>query len=254
MVSPRLVAQFKTQLMREENGKKALSDATVRRILGTLKNFFGWMTRTRYIEFDPTIEVQLPKLPEPEADNLSAVAVEKILAAAIAETTLPERNLALLLILLHGFRASEVCLLNIEDYVDQTRLKIRKAKADSKGLVPLNRAGREAIDQYLEWRRAQGDELMPDSPIFVSHSRQNPGARLTYGAIRKTIDNLSEKTGIDFHSHQGRHTFATNHLLAGMNPHHIMTIMRQKSFNNFRRYTKAVEQAAAEAEFYRFED
>lgn len=254
MVSPRMVAQFKNYLMQKENGKRVRSDATGRRILGTLKTFFGWMVRSRYIEFDPTLEVELPKLPEPEANNLSATEVEKILAAALNKTTLPERNLAILLILLHGFRASEVCALNMGDYLDQTRLRIRQSKADSKGIVPLNQAAREALNEYLTWCETQGQEMDSESPMFVSYSRQNAGTRLTYGGIRTLVDKLSEKTGIDFHSHQGRHTFGTNHVLMGMNPHHIMTLMRQKSATNFRRYTKAAEQAAAEAEFYKFED
>ncbi|MBW4445136.1 MAG: tyrosine-type recombinase/integrase [Plectolyngbya sp. WJT66-NPBG17] len=254
MVSPRMVAQFKDHLIQEEKGKRVRSDATVRRILGTLKNFLGWMTRSRYIEFDPTLEVELPKLPEPEANNLSVTEVERILAAALNETTLPERNLAILLILLHGFRASEVCALNMGDYVDRTRLRIRQSKADSKGVVPLNQAAREAIHEYLTWCEAQGQEMDAESPMFVSYSRQNAGTRLTYGGIRTLVDKLSERTGINFHSHQGRHTFGTNHVLMGMNPHHIMTIMRQKSATNFRRYTKAAEQAAAEVEFYKFED
>lgn len=253
MVSPRLVAQFKEHLMREQSSKRVLSDATVRRILGTLKNFFGWMTRVRYIEFDPTLEVELPKLPEPEARNLPDKAVEKILAAALSETTLPERNLAILWLLLHGFRASEVCGLNMEDYIDGTRLRIREAKAGSTGTVPLNREARAVIDLYLEWGRAQGQAMNPESPMFVSHSRQNAGARLTYGSVRTLVDKLRDRTGIDFTSHQGRHTFGTNHVLMGMNPHHIMTIMRQKNPVNFRRYTKAAEQAAAESEFYKFE-
>ncbi|MBD2082535.1 tyrosine-type recombinase/integrase [Leptolyngbya sp. FACHB-17] len=253
MVSPRLVAQFKEHLLREKSGQRVLSDASVRRILGTLKNFFGWMTRSRYLDFDPTLEIELPKLPEPEARSLPDQAVEEILAAALSETTLPERNLAILLLLLHGLRASEVCNLNQEDY-DGTRLRIRKAKADSKGTVPLNREAREVVDRYLEWCKVQGQAMSPESPMFVSYSPQNAGARLTYGGIRTLVDKLRERTGINFTSHQGRHTFATNHVLMGMNPHHIMTIMRQKNPINFRRYTKAAEQAAAENEFYKFEN
>ncbi len=251
MVSPRLVAQFKDYL-EQETGKKKRSAATVRRILGTLKNFLDWMARSRYLEFDPSTEVQLPKLPEPEAGNLSPAQIEQILAA-VNETTLPERNLAMMMLLLHGLRASEVCKLNVEDYLDHTRIRIKQSKADSKGFVPLNQAGRTAIQGYLEWRKGLGHTLEVEAPMFVSHSRQNAGARLTYGAIRKTIDKLSAITGIDFHSHQGRHSFATSYLLKGMNPHHIMTIMRQKSTQNFRRYSKAAEQAAAEEEFYKFE-
>lgn len=158
MVSPRLVAQFKEHLMREEKGQRVRSDATVRRILGTLKNFFGWMTRSRYLEFDPTLEIDLPKLPEPEAENLSQSEVERILDAALSETTLPERNLAILLLLLHGFRASEVCALNLEDYQDGTRLRIRQSKADSKEMVPLNAAGKAALNGYLGWRQERGDK------------------------------------------------------------------------------------------------
>lgn len=253
MVNPRLVAQFKEHLLRERSGQRVLSDATVRRILGTLKNFFGWMTRSRYLDFDPTLEVGLPKMPEPEARNLSDQAVEEILAAVLSETTLPERNLAILILLLHGLRASEVCGLNLEDYIDRTRLHIRKAKSDSKGMVPLNREARLVLDQYLEWCGEQEQAMSPESPMFVSYSPQNAGARLTYGGIRTLVDKLRDRTGIEFTSHQGRHTFGTNHVLMGMNPHHIMTIMRQKNPMNFRRYTKASEQAAAENEFYKFE-
>ena len=50
-------------------------------------------------------------------------------------------------------------------------------------------------------------------------------------------------------AHQLRHTFATNLVISGMSPYHAMTLMRQKSFRNFRRYAKAAERAAAEAEF-----
>ncbi|MGG6279996.1 tyrosine-type recombinase/integrase [Leptolyngbya sp. AN03gr2] len=72
--------------------------------------------------------------------------------------TLSERNLAILLLLLYGLRASEVCKLNMEDYIDRTRLRIRKAKSDSKRTIPLNQEAREVLDQYLEWCEAQGQE------------------------------------------------------------------------------------------------
>ena len=44
-VTPRIVAQFKTHLLRTdpEDGLRVLADATVSRSLGTLKNFYGWM-------------------------------------------------------------------------------------------------------------------------------------------------------------------------------------------------------------------
>lgn len=249
-VTPRQIAQFKSHLLRTdpETGQRVLSDASVRRILGTVKLFFGWMTRTRYLSFDPTTEIELPKLTEPEAQNLTPTEVEKIYQA-IAQSTLPERNLALIAILMHGLRANEVAALNQEDF-DGHRLRIRQAKADSKGLVPLTTDAIASVNTYLAWRQQRGEVIQPASPLFVSHSRRNAGQRLSYEGIRKVIDAISEKTGIDFHAHRCRHTFATNLVLQGMNPYHVMTLTRHRSVQSFRRYTKAADQAAAEAAFY----
>jgi len=46
------------------------------------------------------------------------------------------------------------------------------------------------------------------------------------------------ETGLDLHAHQFRHTFATDLVLKGMNPYHVMTLTRHKSVQSFRRYTK----------------
>lgn len=249
-VTPRQVAQFKAHLMRMdlETERQALSDATVRRVLGTLKNFLGWMTRSRYIGFDPSIEVVLPTLTEPEAQNLSDLEVEQI-HQAILQGSMPERNLALMSVLMHGLRANEVSALNREDF-DGRRLTIRVAKADSKGAVPLTQEAIQRLETYLSWRQNQGEPIQPSSPLFVSHSRRNLGQQLSYEGIRKVVDALAEKTGIEFHAHRCRHTFATNLVLKGMNPYHVMTLTRHKSVQSFRRYTKAADQAAAEAAFY----
>jgi len=42
-VTARQITQFKAHLLRKENGERMLSDATVKRILGTLKAFYGWL-------------------------------------------------------------------------------------------------------------------------------------------------------------------------------------------------------------------
>jgi integrase/recombinase XerD len=247
-VTPRQITQFKVHLMRKDTQeKRVLSDASVVRILGTLKNFYGWMQRSRHVEFDPTAEVQVPKLKEPTAQNLSDEQVEQILEA-VAKTRQPERDLAIFAVLSHGLRATSIALLNVEDY-DGQRLFIREDKSDSKGQVPLGKAAQQTLDFYLEWRRGEGEALTPEMPLFITRSRE----RIAYSTIRKLVDRISEKTGIDFHAHNFRHTFGTNFVLKGMNPYHVMSIMRIKSPSTFKRYTKAAEQAAAEAEFRKFE-
>lgn len=249
-VTPRQVAQFKTHLLRVDldTNKRVLKDSSACRILGTLKNFYGWLLQSQYISADPTIAIELPKLVEPEAQNLDDITVEQILQAA-TNSSIPERNLTIVSVLLHGLRASEVVNLNLEDY-DGQRLNIREAKADSKGKVPLAAQTKLRLDLYLEWRERQGHSIDPISPIFISESNRNRGQRLSYDGIYKVVKEFEKAISVSIHPHLFRHTFATNLMLRGMNPYHVMTMTRHRSSASFRRYTKAADQAAAEAAFY----
>jgi integrase/recombinase XerD len=248
-ITPRLVAQYKAYLMRTEptTGKRVLADASVVRILQTFKSFLGWMARSGYIDRYPSADVVAPKLTEPEANNLSDQQVEAILNAAM-ETSLPERNMALLMVLGHGLRAAEVSALDVGDY-DGQRLKIQQAKADSNGTVPIDLDTQQWVQQYLDWRESNGEVLTDEHPLFASHSNRNQGQRMGYHAIQKLMKGLATTVGFDFHAHQFRHTFATNLILKGMNPYHVMTLTRHKSPQNFRRYTKAADVIAAEKAF-----
>lgn len=248
-VTPRQVAQFKAYLLRIDpvTGKRSLSDASAKRILQTLKNFLGWMTQSGYLDRNPSHAVHLPKLQEPEANHLSNDQVQAILNAAL-ESSLPERNLAVLSVLRHGLRAQEVCNLTIEDF-DGQRVKIRKAKADSKGTVPIDLEAQQRVQHYLQWRETQGIPLAPTDPLFASHSHRNAGQPMGYHAIQKLMKSLAKTVGFPFHAHQFRHTFATHLVLQGMNPYHAMTLTRHKSAQTFRRYTKAADELAAEQAF-----
>lgn len=246
-VTPRQIAQFKHYLQREADGARVFSDATVCRILGTLKNFYGWLHRTGYVSHNPTAEVALPKLAEPEALNLAATQVTAIFDA-LQTTSLPERNLALFALLAHGLRPSEPCGLNVCDF-DGQRVHIRQAKADSKGKVPLKPWAIASLQAYLGWRLLQGETIVPATPLFVSYSNRNPGARITYDTVRKLTAQLCSKVGFEFHAHQFRHTFATEQVLKGVNPYHVQTLTRHRDQRSFRRYTKAADYAAAEQSF-----
>jgi integrase/recombinase XerD len=207
----------------------------------------GWMARSGYLDRDPTSEISLPKLVEPEANNLTDEQVQAILNAAM-ESSLPERNMALLAVLRHGLRAQEVSNLNMADF-DGQRLKIREAKADSKGTVPIDLDAQMWLQQYCQWREDKGDVLTDESPLFASHSNRNQGERMGYHTIQKLMKGISATVGFDFHAHQFRHTFATNLVLKGINPYHVMTLTRHKSPQTFRRYTKAADALAAEKAF-----
>lgn len=245
-VSARQVAQFKDFLL---HGNKPLSAATVRRVLGTLGNFYEWMVATGYVEKNPAKGVDLPKVKEPEAQNLTDAQVAKIYAAT-EDSMVPLRDRALIAVLGSGLRAQSVSALELRDY-DQQSLHVRTDKNNSHGTVPLAAATVNALEDYLEWRSRQGEGLTLASPLFVSHSNRNRGDRLSYQGIRKVVDTLAEKSGVDFHAHQLRHTFGTNLALSGIDAADGMTLMRHKSVAVYRRYTQAALERRASDAFYR---
>jgi len=72
---------------------------------------------------------------------------------------------------------------------------VRQDKADSKGLCRWMRKEYKRF-KHIWWRVSQG-EVLPESPLFVSASRRNRGARIGYDTIDKLVCQLREQTGIE---------------------------------------------------------
>lgn len=243
-VTRRKVTQFKNYLIKE----RRLALSSVNRVLQTLKTFYRWLLRSEYVTADPTIAVQLERLPEATSQDLDEDEILKIYEA-IALGKYPERDRAIFTVLLHGLRAEELCNLNVGNYVNG-ELVIPVAKWDSKGEVPLTKLGLSHLDSYLDWHRAKGVELLPESPLFVSYSNRSQGKRLTYWGVRHLMDDLSEKTGIDLHAHRGRHTFATNLIVKyELEASLAMELTRHRDIRSFKRYTNRKNKLAAKRAF-----
>ena len=243
-VSRRKMAQFKNFLLKE----RQLALSSVNRVLRTLKSFYRWMLLSEYVTSDPTIGIQQERLPDPLAKDLEDTEVLQIFEAIKSSKVAP-RDRAIFSILLHGLRAEEVCNLNIEDYADG-ELIVKEAKWDSTGEVPLTKLGIQDIDAYLDWRLELEGELIASNPLFVSYSNRSQGKRLTYWGIRHIMDDLGKKTGIDLHSHRGRHTYATNLIVKyELDPSLAMELTRHRDARSFRRYTNRKNKLAAKRAF-----
>lgn len=225
-VTAKQLRHFKTYLQQAQ-----LSSGTIRRTLGTLKQFFDWLQDNHLIQQHPTQTLELPDPAQSITKELSVEEVEWLYQAA-ALSKLPERNQAIVSVLLQGLRAEEVCNLNIADF-DGVRLHIRKAKRNYVTL-PLKQRAQQHLLNYLEWRqsqaeghRAAGAALEPDSPLFISYSPRNRHQRLGYDGLYKLVSKelqaiaqrLAQAEGKELshlHPERGRHTFATNLVVDGI--------------------------------------
>ena len=190
-------------------------------------------------------------MPEPKAKDLEAEEVARIYEA-IAQRPWKERDRALWTVLLHGLRAQKASNLNVADYA-RDELIVRQAKHDSTGEAPLTPEGKADLEAYLDWLTAQtGHVPAPDQALFVSLSPRSWGQRLTYWGIRQIVDQWAETTGIDLHSHRGRHTFATRLVVdLELEPTLAMELTRHRDPRSFKRYTNRKTKLAAKRAFLR---
>ncbi|BAS60146.1 MULTISPECIES: site-specific integrase [Leptolyngbya] len=75
---------------------------------------------------------------------------------------------------------------------------------------------------------------------------------MTYWGIREVMRWIETQTGIDLHSHRGRHTYATNLLIKyGLGEGEAMKLTRHRDRRSFKRYTNKKEIYAAQVAILR---
>ena len=183
--------------------------------------------------------------------------MERVWSAIAQRTETRLRDFAMVQLLSHNLRAGEVDSANVGSF-DGRLVTLSQTKNKQPRIVPLSEAGQQAIQNYLEWRRGQGEALTPESPLILSHHQGwegescAPRIRLSYHGIYFAVERIGELARLpDLHPHQFRHTGATELLRMGMDPAYARLLTGHTDERSFRRYTLAVEQEAAIKAFYR---
>ncbi|WP_404783127.1 tyrosine-type recombinase/integrase [Altericista sp. CCNU0014] len=245
---------YKAYLMELEvaSGKK-LSKNSLNSALTALKSFFRWLCQfhPELCLKNPTEGVKFERVPMPPAQSLKPEEMERVWSAIAQRNETRLRDFAMVQLLSHNLRAGEVASANVGSF-DGRLITLTETKNNKPRIVPLSEEGQLTIQNYLEWRRGQGEALTPESPLILSHHQGWEGDRLSYHGIYFAVERIGELAGLpDLHPHQFRHTGATELLRMGMDPAHAKLLTGHADERSFRRYVLAVEQEAAIAAYYR---
>jgi len=255
-VKSRHLAQYKKHLSETPTTRgRARAKSSVNVAVTALRSFFRWMS-TVYPDLVPTnpaAHLKMEKVPLPPPQNLSPEQLTLIWAALDQLGTTRLRDTALVHILRYGgLREEEAVSLNIGSLVEGRYLFIADTKTNEPREVPLPKVAIAALWQYLDWRKAKGEELTADRPLFLSHHQGHKGERLTPGGVYLSIARLGKMTGIEgLHPHLFRHTYASELLRQGLDPKHAMKLTGHADAATFTRYTKGAEMEAAQQAYYR---
>jgi len=230
--------------------------ATLGRKLAALRSFFRFAQRAGACQTDPTAGLSAPKtpkrLPRPLAVDDCVALIERADAspagAAEAEPDEKEWRDRALVELLYGagLRVSELSGLDVGD-LDLRRGDVRVlGKGSVERVVPLPRAAREALEDYLS-RRGAGRAA--ESPLFTAlRARKGPPRRLGPRDVRRVLRARARAAGIGerVHPHRLRHSYATHLLDMGADLREIQELLGHKSLATTEKYTAVSVERLAE--------
>ena len=214
-LSSEVITQFFSRLQKrkrmvgKEMKRAGIKTSTVDTYGRRLKCFFDWLIVKELLGNNP---VELKDLPKPVYDDSRALnqqQIEKIMVSVMQNsknTFVKHRDLAIINVFVFcGLRRGEQLGLKVTD-IDFSKgvLKVDGSTSKSKvtRYVPLNRVVLQSLDEYMQARKQRKPQC---EYLWVSDTRD---AQLTEHGLKHWVNRVSEWSGVKFHVHQFRHSFA----------------------------------------------
>lgn len=203
-------------------------------------------------------------------EELSNKQIEHLLRATAAFSPVPERDIALLLVLYGmALTTTELAKIAVSDYIDANNLVrensvVRPGVAhngEERNLYWSNTRIVAALDKYLEWRLAQKHlvtgvaifrGLAPDSPIFLTDlgrpysltpkTMLSGHVSLTSNALGAVLTRLHANAGVkNGNAQSARKLWARRQYRDGVGIQHIAAILGHQSLETTRRLVSGEE-------------
>jgi len=213
-----------------------LATASISRKLTSLKMFFQFLVSEEKIVYDPTENIEMPKVKKNLPTVLSVEELSKIIASANTQEKKDLRAKAMFEVLYgSGLRASELLSLQLDDisYIDGFVRVL--GKGDKERIVPIGKPAIQALKMYLNYAR---HEFLKNkfSPYFFINAH---GKRLSRMGLHKILKEYVKKAKLSktVTPHVFRHSFATHLLEGGANLRAVQEMLGHANIATTQIYT-----------------
>jgi integrase/recombinase XerD len=216
-----------------DSGAKPRTSA---RRLSTLRQFCQWACREKYLDSDPTAQIEAPKLGRPLPKSLSEAEVEALLDAPDLDNAEGLRDRAMLEVLYAtGLRVSELVGLQPDQFSFSQGLVRVVGKGGKERLVPLGDEALDWVQQYLADARPELLGGRPSEAFFVTRR----GAGMTRQAFWYRIKKHALAAGVraPLSPHTLRHAFATHLVNHGADLRVVQLLLGHSSLSTTQIYT-----------------
>lgn len=216
------------------------SNATVSRMISTIKNFYGYLFRKGIVKQNPTLGIKSMKKDKFHPRHLSLDEVNLLINSPNKNTSIGKRDKAIIaMIYATGMRVTELINLDIED-LDLSVACIKCRKKDEVRIIPLDKTAKESIVVYIEESREKliGDKI--SEALFVNYC----GNRMSRQGLWKILKKYSLQANFDFEvsPHLIRHSLAFHLLEKGTDIKSIQELMGHSDLSTISSYRKILKE------------
>ncbi len=218
--------------------KKLAADSytpkSISRKINSMKTFYRFLKSSGTIAVDPASDIEHPKYEVKPPRILSKLEYRALRDACRADV----RTYAIVeLFLQTGLRIGELANLTLDD-VKETELHIAPQEGHEERTVPLNRAAKEALDNWVKVRNVSTTSAAKSPSLFITKT----GRPLLIRNIRTAIDRYFKVAGIeDAKVNDLRHTFIAHHLMAGTAITTISKLVGHKRLSTTEKYLEFIQ-------------
>lgn len=216
--------------------KKGRATSTISRNIASIRSFYQYLIRTGFMEKNPTVGLDSPKIEKKLPQILSTKEVELLLEQPNENDLKGMRDKAMLeLLYATGIRVTELITLNVGD-IDLNKQVITCKKTDKERMIPIGSLCVEAVTNYLGKARRYLVRSESEESLFVNIS----GKRLTRQGFWKIIKHYKAMANIskDITPHTLRHSFAAHLLENGADLKSIQEMLGHSDISSTQIYAK----------------
>ena len=218
------------------NGQR-LGWSTQRARLGTLKDWFRWLTRQNIMLHNPASELELPRMEKRlPATALTLRQVTALLAVPDVADPLGVRDRAMLeLFYSCGLRRAELCHVELADLNAERRtLTIRRGKGRKDRVVPVGIRALEWLERYIGEVRPRLCLDTRTQALFLT----GYGDAFNPDVLSRMTAGWMKTAGLKGSCHLLRHTCATHMLEGGADIRYIQQLLGHEKLETTAIYTE----------------
>ncbi len=233
----------RTRIVGKRDKRTGVKVSTTRTYWNKLNVFFTWLVDYGYIQKTPLNKNNKPAHPEyNDKKELSIEDIEKLICAIDrgAKNTLAlKRDKALFYLLLYtGMRKGEIIGLRMMDVdLDNGVLRINGNTSKSKRnrILPINKVLEMHLREYIIERNKKKYKT---EKFIVS---LNKDCGLTEHGYKHWVNKLKLSSGVHFHLHQFRHTFASTLGRKNIGAYKLQKLLGHSDMRMTERYLRSID-------------